>query len=185
MNDKITTRATEKLWFTREVHELLRTRNTAFKSRDKDILRSARANLSRGVRAVKRAYGQKIQSHFTDTKDHRRLWQGIQSVTRPTPPPCEDNTGFFNLLNTFFTWVWEKHHHHTNRRPSQLRQFIHLVPADVQRILLIVNPRKAAGPDNISGCVRRDCADSLTYVLTPLWAIGHRTATCGRLWLSW
>lgn len=37
-----------------------------------------------------------------DTKDHRHLWPGIQSVTdyRPTPQPREDNTGFLNLPET-------------------------------------------------------------------------------------
>ena len=101
----ITTRANDKPWFTREVRALLRARNAAFKSRDKDTLRAARANLNRGVRTAKRAYGHKIQSHFTDTKDPSRLWQGIQSVTgyRPTPPPCKDNTDFLNTLNTFFS----------------------------------------------------------------------------------
>ena len=55
----ITVRANEKPWFTREVRELLRARNVAFKSGDKEALKSARANLHRGVRAAKRAYGQK------------------------------------------------------------------------------------------------------------------------------
>ena len=35
--------------------------------------------------------------------------------------------------------------------------------------LLKVNPRKAAGPDNIPGRVLRDCADSLTDVLTDIY----------------
>ncbi|KAI4902382.1 hypothetical protein NFI96_005631 [Prochilodus magdalenae] len=77
----ITTRANQKPWLTREVHAHLRTRNAAFKPGDKNALRSARANLNRSVRAAKLAYGQKIQSHFTDSKDSRRLWQGIQSST--------------------------------------------------------------------------------------------------------
>lgn len=97
----ITTRANNKPWFTRAVREFLRARNAAFKSGDKDTLSTARANLNRGVRTAKRVYGQKIQAHFTDTKDPKRLWQGIQPVTGYRPP-CEDNTDFLNTLNTFF-----------------------------------------------------------------------------------
>lgn len=99
----ITTRADEKPWFTKAVREPLKATNTAFNSGDKDALSCARANLNRGVRAAK--HGQKIQSHFTDSKDPRRLWQGIQSVTdyRPAPPLCKDNTDFLNSLNTFFS----------------------------------------------------------------------------------
>lgn len=51
----ITTRANKKPWFTRVVRELLKARNTAFKSGDKDALRSPSANLNRVVRAAKRA----------------------------------------------------------------------------------------------------------------------------------
>lgn len=78
-------------------HALLRPCSAAFKSGDKDALRSARANLNNGVVATKLAYSQIIQSHFTDSKDPRLLRKGIQSITdyRYTPPACDDNTDFF------------------------------------------------------------------------------------------
>ncbi|KAL0180344.1 hypothetical protein M9458_025786, partial [Cirrhinus mrigala] len=38
----------------------------------------------------------------------------------------------------------------------------------VRKTLSRVNPRKAAGPDNIPGCVLRDCAAQLTDVLTDI-----------------
>lgn len=168
----ITVRANEKPWFTREVRELLRARNVAFKSGDKEALKSARANLHRGVRAAKRAYGQKINSYFTDTKDPRRLWQGIQSVTdyKPSPPPCEDNTDFLNSLNTFFSRFEENNTTTPTKKPvNPDSTTLQLDPADVRTTLLKVNPRKAAGPDNIPGRVLRDCADSLTDVLTDIY----------------
>lgn len=168
-----TVRANDKPWYTREVRELLRARNTAFKSGDKEALKSARANLHRGVKAAKRAYGQKINSHFTDTKIPRRLWQGIQSVTdyKPAPLPCEDSTDFLNSLNTFFSWFEKKQHNNTYKPVSPDIKTLQLDPADVRRTLLKVNPRKAAGPDNIPGRVLRDCADSLTDVLTDIYNI--------------
>ena len=43
-----------------------------------------------------------------------------------------------------------------------------LDPADVQRALRKVNPRKAAGPDNIPGCVLKECADQLAYVFADI-----------------
>lgn len=116
----ITVRANEKPWFTREVRELLRARNTALKSGDMGALKSARANLHWSVRAAKRAYGLKINSHFTDTKDPKRLWQGIQSVTdyRPVPPPCEDNTDLLYSLNTFFSRFEENNATRPTKPPS-------------------------------------------------------------------
>ncbi len=46
----ITTRANRKPWMTAEVRGLLKTRDEAFKSGDKAALKTARANLSRGIK---------------------------------------------------------------------------------------------------------------------------------------
>ncbi len=43
-----------------------------------------------------------------------------------------------------------------------------LSPADVRKTLSRINPRKAAGPDNIPGRVLKDCAAQLTDVLTDI-----------------
>lgn len=106
-----------------------------------------------------------------DTKDPRHLWPGIQSVTdyRPTPQPREDNTGFLNLPDTALSQFEENNTTTpTKAPPGSDNVTLHLDPTDVQRTLLTVNPKKAAGPDNIPGIVLRDCADSLTDVLTDI-----------------
>ncbi len=50
-------------------------------------------------------------------------------------------------------------------------QVLCLSPVDVRKTLSRVNPRKAAGPDNIPGRVLRDCAEQLTDVLTDIFNI--------------
>ncbi len=55
----ITTRANQKPWMTAEVRGLLKTRDDAFRSGDKAVLKTARANLSRGIKKAKRLYAQK------------------------------------------------------------------------------------------------------------------------------
>ncbi len=47
-------------------------------------------------------------------------------------------------------------------------QVLCLSPVDVRKTLSRINPRKAAGPDNIPGRVLRDCAEQLTDVLTDI-----------------
>ncbi len=47
-------------------------------------------------------------------------------------------------------------------------QALCLSPADVRKFLSRINPRKAAGPDNIPDRVLRDCAAQLTDVLTDI-----------------
>ncbi len=64
----ITTRANQKPWMTVEVRGLLKTRDEAFRSGDKAALKTARANLSCGIKNAKRSYAQKISNnHFTDS----------------------------------------------------------------------------------------------------------------------
>ena len=116
--------------------------------------------LGRPWAPTKCVYGQKIKSQFTDTKDPRHLWIGIQSVTncRPTPSSCKNNIDFLNLFNIFFSWSEENNTTTLTKAPPCLdSKTLHLDPADMRRTLLMVNPRKAVGPDNIPGRVLRDC----------------------------
>ncbi len=55
----ITVRANQKPWLTGEVYRLLKARNAAFRAGDEG-LRTARANLSRGIRGAKRQYSRRI-----------------------------------------------------------------------------------------------------------------------------
>ncbi len=52
----ITTCANQKPWMTAEVRGLLKTRDEAFRSGDKASLKTARDNLSCGIKNVKRSY---------------------------------------------------------------------------------------------------------------------------------
>ncbi|KAI4880646.1 hypothetical protein NFI96_001018 [Prochilodus magdalenae] len=142
----ITTRPNQKPWMTAEVRALLKARDSAFKAGDKAALRKARAKLSRGIREAKRAHGQSIHSHFRDSGDTRRMWQGIQAITnyRTTPPACDSDASLPDALNHFYARV---------------------------------NPRKAAGPDNIPARVLRECADQLTDVFTDIFNISLSSAT--------
>ncbi len=99
----ITTRANQKPWMTAEVRGLLKTRDQAFRSGDKAALKTARANLSRGIKNAKRSHAQKINNHFTDSRDTRSLWQAIQTITdyKPLPQACDDDPSLPDTLNHF------------------------------------------------------------------------------------
>jgi len=79
----IITRANKKPWLT--VHRLLNARNKVLKAGDRIGLRTARASMSRGIRKAKQDYSKEITSHFTDSRDTRSLWQGIQTITDYKP----------------------------------------------------------------------------------------------------
>lgn len=75
----VTTRANQKPWMTNEVCAILTVRNAAFKSGDRDALRSASANLNCAIRTAKREnsgilpWPNKHQMHMARHPDHHRL----------------------------------------------------------------------------------------------------------------
>ncbi len=159
---------------TAEVRGLLKTRDEAFRSGDKAALKTARANLSRGIKNAKRLYGNKINNHFTNSRDTRSLWQGIQTITDYKPPPqaCDDDTSLPDALNHFYSRFEMQNNTSAQKLPTPPSdQALCLSPADVRKTLSRINPRKAAGPDNIPGRVLKDCAEQLTDVLTDIFNI--------------
>uniref|UniRef100_A0A3B1IXV6 Reverse transcriptase domain-containing protein n=1 Tax=Astyanax mexicanus TaxID=7994 RepID=A0A3B1IXV6_ASTMX len=176
----ITTRPNQKPWMTAEVRALLRTRDSAFRVGDKVALRKARADLSRAIRLAKCAHAQRIHSHFKDTGDAWRMWQGIQAITnyRTMPPSCERDASLPDALNNFYA-RFEAQNNTMARKtmPKPYEQVLCLTAVDVRNTLRRVNPRKAAGPDNIPGRVLRECADQLTDVLTDIFNISLCSAT--------
>ncbi len=160
-----------KPWMTAEVRGLLKTRDEVFRSGDKAALKTARANLSRGIKNAKRSYGNKINNHFTNSRDTRSLWQAIQTITDYKPPPqaCDDDTSLPDALNHFYSRFEMQNDTSAQKLPTPPNdQALCLSPADVRKTLSRINPRKAAGPDNIPGRVLKDCAEQLTDVLTDI-----------------
>ncbi|KAK1787521.1 hypothetical protein P4O66_016022 [Electrophorus voltai] len=100
----ITSCPNQKPWMTAEVRMLLRTRDSAFRTGDREALRKTRAKLSRLIREAKRAHAQRIHGHFKDTGDTRRMWEGIQAITnyRETSPSCDSDATLPDALNDFY-----------------------------------------------------------------------------------
>ncbi|KAK1787328.1 hypothetical protein P4O66_002830 [Electrophorus voltai] len=170
----ITTHPNQKPWMTAEVRMLLRTRDSAFRTGDRAALRKTRAKLSRAIREAKRAHAQRIHGHFKDTGDTRRIWEGIQAITnyRNISPSCDSDATLPDALNDFYAWCEAQNNVVAEKPiPPQNDQVLCLTAIDVRHTLRGVNPRKAAGPDNILGRVLRECADQLADVLTDIFNI--------------
>ncbi|KAI4887255.1 hypothetical protein NFI96_021994 [Prochilodus magdalenae] len=155
-------------------------RDSAFKEGDKAALRKARAKLSRAIREAKRAHGQSIHSHFRDSGDRRRMWQGIQAITnyRTAPPACDSDATLTDALNHFYARFKTQNSVAARKTtPPSDDQVLCLTAADVRKTLRRADPRKAAGPDNIPATVLRECADQLTDVFTDIFNISLSSAT--------
>ncbi len=111
----ITTRANQKPWMTTaEVCGLLKTRDEAFRSGDKAALKTARANLSCGIKnghmlkKISIIISQTAETHGAShsVASHSAiLWQAIQTITDYKPPPqaCDDDTSLPDALNHFYS----------------------------------------------------------------------------------
>ncbi|XP_073772589.1 uncharacterized protein [Danio rerio] len=162
--------ANQKPWMTAGVRILLKERNIAFKSGDKERYSAARANLKTGIRGAKLKYKHKIEGYL-HSNNSRQVWQGIQNITNYRPNPRSvgvDNT-LAEELNCFFARFEQQSAEeatlHSLSNPSHV---FTVEEDDVRKVLRTVNPRKAAGPDGITGRVLKDCADELTGVFTKI-----------------
>ncbi|KAK3570542.1 hypothetical protein QTP86_022078 [Hemibagrus guttatus] len=179
ISKSITTRSKQKSWMTAKVHVLLKSRDSAFRAGDKDALRTARAKPSQAIREAKHTHSQRIPGHFQSSSDTRRMWQGIQSITkyRPAPPACDSDASLLDALNNFYAWfeAWNDVMARKTIPPPE-DQVLCLTVADVRQTLCKVNPRKAAGPDNIPGRVLRECAEQIADVFTDIFNISLSSA---------
>ncbi len=155
----------------KEVKVLLKERNTAFRSGDEAQYRAAWANLRRGIREAKTAYKRRNEDHFS-SNNIRQVWQGVQSITNYRSNNLNATNGDVSLaeeLNHFFARF--EVGTPAALRPHSPAPSSHILTVQAQEVrcaLQAVNPRKAAGPDGVTGRVLRDCADQLADVFTDI-----------------
>ena len=90
---------------TKEVQTLIRACNSAFRTGDRALYSTARADLRRGIKQAKVSYKNKIEGYLTDNNP-RQMWRGIQALTnyKGNPPPTSSNSSstLAEELNSFF-----------------------------------------------------------------------------------
>ncbi|KAI3355434.1 hypothetical protein L3Q82_017900, partial [Scortum barcoo] len=139
-------------------------------SGDRLALRAARRQLTAGVKRAKAAYAQRIQGHFT-SNDPRSMWRGIKCITdyNTRDAQCPRDPSLPDALNNFYARFDDPNTSPSTRfTPPPGEEPLRVTAAEVRRTLQRINPRKAAGPDNISGRVLKGCAYQLTEVLTDI-----------------
>ncbi len=159
----------QKPWMNRAVQQLLRERNTAFRSGDSELYSTARANLKRGIREAKADYRRRIEDHL-DSNNSREVWQGIQHLTsyRTNPGAAVSDLTLAEELNIFFARFEVTAPDRANSYQAHSSTTLTLEEHEVRRTLRSINPRKATGPDGVPGRVLRECADQLAGVFTKI-----------------
>jgi len=142
----------QKPWINSQVRYMLRAQSYAFASGIE-----TKYGLRRAITAAKVQYREKLDS-FYSTADAGRMWQGLQHVTdfRTNTSVISYSDSLPDDLNTFFARFEipsvnkERSHSHIWCTQS-LSPPLTVSSAVVHKALRRINPRKAAGPDNIPG----------------------------------
>ncbi|MCI4377016.1 hypothetical protein PGIGA_G00198560 [Pangasianodon gigas] len=166
----------QKPWINSQVRHMLRARSVAFATGNETEYKAAKYRLRRAITAAKRQYKEKLDS-FYSTADARRMWQGLQHITdykTTTNTTISLSDSLPDDLNTFYarfetSSLVDTERTHTHTRTTQSPSPPPTVSsAVVHKALRKINPRKAAGPDNIPGRALRACATELADVLTSI-----------------
>ena len=170
LTKKVRSFPNQKPWLTTEVKALLRARDAAYRSGDQAAYSAARAALRRGIKAAKQRYKLRIETHFADSKDPRRVWEGIKALTdyKGTTSSTNSSVELAEELNQFYArFDRENGDQEVQPLPTSGSPTV-LTHHDVRCCLRNTNSRKAAGPDGVVGSILKECADQLTDVFTDI-----------------
>ncbi|KAI4890993.1 hypothetical protein NFI96_005547 [Prochilodus magdalenae] len=169
----------QKPWINCDVRSMLRARSTAFLSGNAEDYKRARYDLRRSIRQAKRQYRVKLEGCYTSA-DSRRMWQGLRHITDYQQRSREVTTSHTTLpdqLNEFyarFEALNPDRQRGVMAEGSTQNSSLTVTSVEVCKALRRINPRKAAGPDNIPGRALKVCSSELgwrvcgTYSTCPL-----------------
>ncbi len=176
----IKTFSNQKPWVDRTIRDAVNHRTAAYNagilSGNMSEYKSSCYALRRAVRAAKRRYSERIESHF-QLNDSRRMWQGLKTIcsygnnnsveVRADPLLAVELNNFYGRFECNGGAILPSSASGSSRQSSN-DYAITLSEDDVRRELRRVNVRKAAGPDGITGRVLRSCADQLAGLFTSI-----------------
>ncbi len=176
----IRTFSNQKPWVDRTIRDAVNHRTAAYNagilSGNMSEYKASCYTLRRAVRAVKRRYRERIESHF-QLNDSRRMWQGLKTTcssgnnssaeVRADPLLAEELNTFYGRFECNGGSATLPISASGSSRQSSDHVFT-LSEDKVRRELRRVNVRKAAGPDGITGRILRSCADQLAGLFTSI-----------------
>ncbi len=177
---KIRTFSNQKPWVDRTIRDAVNHRTAAYNasilSGNMSEYKASCYTLRRAVRAAKRRYRERIESHF-QLNDSRRMWQGLKTLcfsgnnssaeVRADPLLAEELNTFYGRFECNGDGTTLPINASRSSRQSSDHVFT-LSEVEVWRELRRVNVRKAAGPDGITGRVLMSCADQLAGLFTSI-----------------
>lgn len=128
--------------------------------------------------AVASQYGQRLHSHFTNTRDSHWLWQSFCSLTdyKPCSPPVSlSDPSLPDQLANFFAHLEDSNFKQAQEAPPEPSdQIPQLSTAGIKTALASINPQKPTTSQG--GGVLENCAERLKEVVTNIFNLSLRQA---------
>ena len=168
----VTVFSNNKPWITKELKLIMKERKRAFKLGDKELVKKLTNNIKQKVSEAKKQYGEKLENCF-HSNNPRDAWKCLELMTDYSDKRREnvfanerDPQLRANELNIFFSrFDQENFQHLADERVVELRDTqdppITIEEREVRKRLKMINPRKATGPDGVSGRVLQTCSSQL------------------------
>ncbi|KAI4889071.1 hypothetical protein NFI96_016104, partial [Prochilodus magdalenae] len=163
----------QKPWINCDGQSMLRARSTAFLSGNAEDHQRARYDLRRSIRQAKRQYRVKLEGCHTSA-DSRRMWQGLRHITdyqQGSREVTPSHTTLPDQLNEFyarFEALNPDRRRGVMAEGSTQNSSLAVTSVEVCKALKRINPRKAAGPDNIPGRALKVCSSELAGVFVDI-----------------
>ena len=166
----------EKPWVTPALKQLLYRKRVAFKKGDGDEVKAVQRQLTRQIREEKRSFRSKLEQNFREG-NARQYWRDIGTITGhkqgKVPLQTSDESKLAADLNKFYARFDQRDFSSEQQRAMQEVRSrpstpVAITTEEVKASFRQVRVRSAAGPDDISGRLLRECGDSLAPVYCEL-----------------
>ena len=159
-----------KSWCTADVREKIKSKDIAYKNKQKDpsAYKTAKSKLRKSIKKAKLKYKDKLESLF-DSRESRKLWGNINLITNYKGPKHSVSTDEEELpdkLNDFYARFDKKNK--STPSPLSICEYdpppFEISVCEIRRELNCLKEHKAAGPDNISPRLLKKCSAEVAPV---------------------
>ena len=170
--------ANNKPWITPEIKGMINKKKQVFGKGNRVELRSVQKELDIAIRNQRHIYKQKVEAHFTEN-NMKRVWHGMRMMSgysngsNKTCPLPKSTPQYANELNDFYNRF---DCHDFSLQTAELvnilksnhieKPFLEVSEEEVRKEFKRLKPSKAAGPDELSPRVIKNCAEQLTPIFT-------------------
>ncbi|KAJ8047182.1 hypothetical protein HOLleu_06113 [Holothuria leucospilota] len=181
-----------KPWITKEIKQVINRKKEVFGRGNKEELKVLQKEVKRTVKKEKLAYKRKVEQCFIQN-DMKGVWKGLKlmsgyfnSCSKPSVLPG-NSFEYANDLNQFYNrfdcYDFSDKVDELLKLPSvNFDSFLTVSEKDVRHHFNRLNPSKAAGPDDVSPRILKNCSYQLAFIFTHIFKLCFTNQVVPYIW---